>query len=69
MRILHQSVILQNAFPVLIILAVGRILARKLLDGDLVAVEVLKDEVVEARGLTLFAEFDFDICLARPLRF
>lgn len=68
MRILHQRVILQDTFPVLVVLPVGRALAKELLDSDLVAVEVLKDQVVEVRGLILLAEFDFYVRLAWPLR-
>ena len=68
-RILHERVILQNALPVFIVLAVGRVLPKELLYCDLMAVEVLKDEVVELRCLVLLAELDLDVRLAWPCRF
>ena len=46
-RVLHQCVVLQNAFPVLLVFAIGRILPCKLLNSDLMTVKVLEDQVVE----------------------
>jgi len=63
-RILHQRVVLEDAFPVLVVLAFTCALSRKLLDRDLMTVEVLKDEVVEMRCFAFLAEFDIYVGLA-----
>ena len=66
-RILHQCVILEDAFPVFVVFAISRILAHELFDRYLVTVEVLENQIVEMRHLVLFAELDLDVGLARPL--
>ena len=67
-RILHKGVVFEDAFPILVVLAIGGILPHKLLDRYLVAVEVLENQVVEVRHLVLFAELYLDVGLARALR-
>lgn len=67
-RILHQSIILKNSFPILLVLSVVGVLAHELLDGNLVAVEVLEDQVVEIACFVVFLELNVDVGLARALR-
>ena len=46
-RILHQRVVFQKRLPLFLVFAVATGLSSELLDGDLMAVEVLEDQVVE----------------------
>ena len=45
--ITHQGVILQDVLPILLIFAVSGTLTCELLDSNLVAVKVLKDQVIK----------------------
>ena len=67
MLVLHESVILENGLPILVIFLIAFI--RKLLDGYLVAIKVLEHQKVEEWGLSVFAEFNVDIRLAGSLVF
>ena len=55
MRVLHQSIVLEDGLPILIILLV---FAYQLLDGDLMAEIVLENEVTEVRCLRVFPELN-----------
>lgn len=48
--------------------AVRWVLPSKLLDGDLMTVKVLENQVVEVRCLILFSELNLDVGLAWSLR-
>ena len=67
MRVLHECVIFEDALPILFIFAVCSTLACKLLDSDLMTVEVLKNKVIEECSFIIFSELDFNIGLARSL--
>mgnify|MGYP006106373687 CR=1 FL=1 len=67
-RILHQGVILEYGFPILLVLPVVGVLTHELLDGNLVAVEVLEDQVVEIACFVVFLELNVDVRLTRALR-
>ena len=53
-RILHQCVVLQQRFPLLLVFTVTSRLSGELLDRYLVAVEVLEAQVAEVGRLVLF---------------
>lgn len=62
--ILHQRVIFQDGFPVLLVFPVVGVLAHELLDGNLVAVKVLENEVVEVASFVVLFELNVDVGLA-----
>lgn len=68
-RVLHQSVIFEDSFPILIIFLIRWILASELFYRNLVTIVVLENQVAKIRGLIFFAEFDINISLTRSLRF
>ena len=63
MRVLHQGVVFENGFPIFLISAIGGIFTCELFDVDLVAVEVLKNQVAEIGSLNILAELNVNVGL------
>ena len=71
MSVAHESVVLKDAFPVLLILSlrcIGSALSKKLLDSYLMRVKVLEDKVAEEGGLVVLLELNLKVGLAGPSR-
>ena len=61
MRIFHQSIVFKDSFPIFVVLSIIRILSCELLDADLVAVKVLKNEIAEVSGLCFLSKLNIDV--------
>lgn len=67
MRILHQGIVLEDTFPVLIVFPVSCVFSHELLNRYLVTVEVLEYKVIEMGDFILLPELDFNVGLAGSL--
>ena len=61
MRILHQCIVLEDSFPIFVVFSIIRVFTCELLNGDLMAVKVLKNEIVEVSGLIVLSELNINV--------